>query len=395
MDKKEATPDNMRKIIDYQMINLSAQQTTYPKMVDTNQGWIKYGADNNFPQMLIDLCNQSAINKAIIENKITYILGNGLDDSIDYGKPNEFDTWDNLIEKLARDYTTFGGFFFTVIPSVSGRKVSVYHKDFSRIRIGAVDKYYKPDCYLLASDWQKVSSVKDTVNIQALLTSDLTKLEIGVEYGFMYKDYEPSLPYYPIPSYYSALNYIEADGLLSSFYRNAINNGFTPSVIITIPGNMGEEEKEKFDKDLKASFCGNNGNNGVMVLYGESKDIKPEVVPFQASKNADTYNNVDDIIFQKIISAHRLSSPTLAGISGSGGLGGNANEIINSYVLYNQTVIKKLRRTILDALNPYLKFNNYPQLIIKEIDLKVEIEATQDTQVVNPNNTQVDENPIL
>ena len=124
---------------------------------------------------------------------------------------------------------------------------------------------------------------------------------------------------------------------------------------------------------MTASFAGTNGANSIVVLYGESQDIKPEVTPFTASGNADLYNNVNEVIFQKIISAHRLSSPTLAGISGSGNLSGNASEIINSFILYNYTVIHKLRRKILDTLNIFVINNGYNKLTVKELEVITQI----------------------
>jgi len=111
------------------------------------------------------------------------------------------------------------------------------------------------------------------------------------------------------------------------------------------------------------------------VLWGESQEVKPVVTSYTASNNADLYNNVDEIIFQKIISAHRLTSPTLAGLSGSGNLSGNANEIINSYVLYNHTVIHQLRRKILDTLSIFTINNGYKRLVVEDLDIVKELAA--------------------
>lgn len=97
--------------------------------------------------------------------------------------------------------------------------------------------------------------------------------------------------------------------------------------------------------------------------------MKPQITPFNASANADIYNNVEGIIFQKIVSAHRLSSPTLAGVSGGGNLSGNAAEIIDAYVLYNYTVIAQLRRNILDHLNRFTKINRTSPLVIDDLDV--------------------------
>ncbi len=358
---------------DYTVIKLSDTVKSYPTFTKNTKGWINYDKDNLLPQRIIELNNNSAINKGVLENKVTYICGSGVDNMQYYGQPNPNDTWDKLISKIAKDYVTFGGYCFQVILNENGKSVSLYHTDFSKIRVGKVNDYGVYLSFFLSNDWKKTTGKYAPVEIKAYGCEEPVK---GTPYLFYHKDYEPSLDYYPVPQYYSALNYIEADGLLGKFYRNSINNGFVPSTIITMPSNPSEDQKEQFQNDIQASYSGANGANSIVVLWGESQEVKPVVTSYTASNNADLYNNVDEIIFQKIISAHRLTSPTLAGLSGSGNLSGNANEIINSYVLYDQTVIKTLRRTILDSLNPFVIGNGYKEIQIKELDIIGKIQET-------------------
>lgn len=355
----------------YAVIKLSDTVKSYPTFSKNTKGWINYDRDNLLPQRIIELNNNSAINKAVIENKVTYICGAGVADSEYYGQPNPNCDWDTLIEKLAKDYATFGGFCFQVILNENEKTVSLFHTDFSKIRVGQINDFGVYLSFYLSNDWKKTTGKYAPVEIKAYGSEELSK---GIPYLFYYKDYEPSLDYYPIPQYYSALNYIEAEGLLGKFYRNSINNGFVPSTIITMPSNPTEEQKEQFQKDIEASYTGSNGANSIVVLWGESQEVKPVVTSYTASNNADLYNNVDEIIFQKIISAHRLTSPTLAGLSGSGNLSGNSNEIINSYILYNYTVIHKLRRKILDTLNQFVINNGYKKLEITDLDIVGQIQ---------------------
>jgi hypothetical protein len=365
MKQENANIANTRR--EYSVINLSKETATYPEFRKTNRGWISYGADNLLPRRIIALNNESAINRSIIENKVTYICGAGIGSEQGHaGNPNPQQTWDNLLEQLAKDYVTFGGFCFQVIRNADAKSISLYHTDFSKIRIGETDKYGVPRSYFLSNDWSRTYGRYAPVRIKAYGSESLLQ---GEAYLFYYKDYLPGLDFYPVPDYYSALNYIEADGLLGKFYRNAINNGFTPSVIITMPSNPGEDAKEQFNHDIQQAFTGTNGANSIVVLWGESHDVRPVITPFVAEHNSDVYNNVNDIIFQKIISAHRLTSPTLAGLSGSGNLSGNANEIIHSYTLYNKTVIHNLRRKILNALNPFSVNNGYGKLVVEDLDI--------------------------
>ena len=352
----------------YSVIKLSDAVRSYPTFVRSTRGWINYDRDNLLPQRIIDLNNESAINRAVIENKVTYICGAGLAPDSYYGQPNPTEDWDALIEKVARDYTTFGGFCFQVILNENGTTLSLYHTDFSKVRVGDTDQYGAALSYFISNDWRRTTGRYAPVEIAAYQSQGMHK---GTPYLYYYKDYAPSLDHYPVPHYYSALSYIEADGLLGRFYRNSIHNGFVPSTIITMPSNPSDDEKEQFQADIESSYAGTNGANSIVVLWGESQEVKPVVTSYTASNNADLYNNVDEIIFQKIISAHRLTSPTLAGLSGSGNLSGNANEIINSYMLYSRTVIDKLRRKILDALSIFTVNNGYRPLEVADIEIAV------------------------
>lgn len=368
---KSAMNQTSTNNMQYSVIHLSETVKSYPTFRRNVRGWINYDTDNLLPQRIIELNNESAVNKAVIENKVTYICGAGVDDAAYYGQPNPQDDWDVLIERLAKDYVTFGGFCFQVIANEDGRSVSLYHTDFSKIRVGQTSEFGGYLSFFLSNDWRKTTGKYAPVELKAYGSEQPQK---GEAYLFYHKDYEPSLDYYPVPQYYSALNYIEADGLLGRFYRNSINNGFVPSTIITMPSNPTNAQKEQFQHDIERSYAGANGANSIVVLWGESQEVKPVVTSYTASNNADLYNKVDEIIFQKIISAHRLTSPTLAGLSGSGNLAGNANEIINSYVLYNQTVIQKLRRKILDTLNPFVVANGYTTpLVIRDLDIVSEV----------------------
>ena len=83
-----------------------------------------------------------------------------------------------------------------------------------------------------------------------------------------------------------------------------------------MPSNPADEQKQQFQHDIESSHAGTNGAESIVVPWGESQEVKSVVTSYTASSNADLYNNVDQIIFQKIISAHHLTSPALAGLVG-------------------------------------------------------------------------------
>lgn len=365
------------------VINLSAADASpaYPKLtLNKSGGWVAFGNKNMFPQEIINYNSKSPVNASIIESTVTYICGKGVRDSEVnsekyVGVPNTAESWDDVIEKTAKDYKTFGGFYFQIIVNKGGSTVSVFHQDFSQVRIGQITETGKPVTLRISKDWNKTSGKYKPLELP-VWPGSIDKAEKGVAYIFYHWDYTPGLNFYCVPGYYPALEYIKADGSLATFYNNSIDNDFMPSVVISMPSNPAEAKKEEFQKDMESAFAGAGGKK-IVILWGENNEVKPTITPFNASANADIYNNVEQIVFQKIISAHRLSSPTLAGVSGSGNLSGNAAEIIDAYVLYNYTVVEKLRRKILDKLNIFTRINGTGKLEIEDLDVLPKIRETE------------------
>lgn len=391
--------NEVRDVQPYTIINLSAidESPAFPKVsVNKSSGWVAFGDKNLFPQEIINANSKSPVNASIIESTVTYICGKGVQKGATeaggyVGVPNTSESWDELVEKIAKDYKTFGGFYWQVVVNKGGTTVSLFHQDYSTVRIGQIDEKGHPLTFKISNDWTKTSGKYKPVELEAW--PGMEAAEKGVAYLYHFWDYAPGLLFYSVPGYYQAIEYVKADGTLGVFYNNSIDNGFTPSAILTFASNPSEEKKAAFEKSAREAFCGGRGANSILTVWGESGDIKTNISPFNASNNADVYNNVEGIVFQKIISAHRLSSPTLAGVSGSGNLSGNAAEIIDAYVLYNYTVIEKLRGKILDHLNKFTKINGTAALTIDEMDVIRRINESKNPEsvlTINDSNTPQD-----
>lgn len=388
MDEEKKDPGS------YIVVNLGAvdENPAYPKVsLNKSGGWVVYGAKNLFPQEIVKFNSKSPVNGSIIKSTVTYICGKGVRDSESnkgkfVGVPNTGETWDDLIEKVAIDYKTFGGFYWQVIVNKGGTTISLFHQDFTQVRIGQISETGKPESFRISKDWTKTSGKNKPIELP-VWPGSVSKAQKGVAYMYYHWDYTPGLDFYCVPEYYEAMDYVKADGALGAFYNNSINSGFTPSVVISMPSNPSPEKKEAFQKSMENAFAGSKGASSIVILWGENDSVKPVITPFNASANADIYNNVEGIVFQKIVSAHRLSSPTLAGVSGSGNLSGNAAEIIDAYILYNFTVVEKMRRKILDNLNIFTKINKTAPLIIDELDVIKKIQESEDPTPVLPEAT--------
>lgn len=375
----EETANDEKNLV---VINLAQSDAVpaFPKISLNRSGWVNFGPKNDFPQEIIAHNSKSPVNASIIRSTVTYIMGKGVRDTaanVDkyVGVPNTTEKWDDIIEPIATDYKTFGGFGWQVIVNKGSTTVSLFHQDLSTVRIGKISPTGDPLTYRISNDWKKTQGKNKPLELD--VWPGMKKAKKGVPYIFWHWDYSPGINFYGIPDYFAAMEYIKADGTLGQFYNNSIDNGFTPSVVVKMPSNPSQEKKDVFQKQMEKAFNVAKGGSSVVILWGENNEIRPDIVPFNASANADIYNNIEAIVFQKIISAHRLSSPTLAGVSGSGNLSGNAAEIIDAYVLYNYTVVEKMRRKILDKLNIFTTLNGTAPLVIEDLDVLPKIRETE------------------
>lgn len=342
-----------------------------PKMKIDRQGWVKFGEKNDFPKLLTELVANSPIQSAINDSLVTYVIGKGAKAKIDkkfIGQPNSTTNWTELLEMLATDYAASGSFYFQVILNNDGKSVSLFHQDWTEVRIGEITDTGEPTSFRISKDWTKTSGKNKPLELE-VWPGSISAAKTGVPYMFFYWDYRPGLSLYSLPGYYAANKYIKADGALAEFYDTSIQNGFIVSTVVTMGINPPQEQKDEYERGFRDAFTGPAGATSVVFIWGEDKAVLPTITPFQSTTNADVYNDIQGIVFQQIISANRLASPTLAGISGSGNLSGNAAEIIDAYVLYNATVVNKKRQTLLNQINLFTKINKLAEIAIDDLDI--------------------------
>lgn len=157
---------------------------------------------------------------------------------------------------------------------------------------------------------------------------------------------------------------------VANFHNNNVRNGFVPSAFLTMPDIGSKEQQNEFVDDLKNTYAGTSNSGNIMVAFGTSNSAgdseKPVFTPISTSNNADIYANLQNEIKTQIISGHGLNSPTLAGLVGQGGLGGNASEIKTAVEIFQNMIIPKYRDPVMNQLRNILKINGFDtEIIIK------------------------------
>jgi hypothetical protein len=350
---------------------ISFEMASVPVFAEVLQryDWVYYGLDNLLPQYFIEMYNNCAIHKAVITSKVNQIMGDGV---VSLNNPmatvnliNETETVQEVMRKCAEDFMLFGGFALQIIKARDGSIAEIYHTDFSRIRSGKLNEDDKVDCYYYSPDWKNTKKFPP-VEIKAFGKSEKDPNQL-----YYYKSYIPSMTYYPVPDWSGGQRSIETDIEIKNFYMNNLRKGMMPSLWINYNNGIpGEEEQRTLVRALESQYGGTDNAGTAIISFNESQDQSPVITQIQRNDNDTYYSQITDDITRSILSAHRVSSAELFGISTAGKLGG-ANEITEHSEYFRKMVIQPYQNQMLPVFNKLvsLKYEKPTTFEVKPLSL--------------------------
>ena len=133
------------------------------------------------------------------------------------------------------------------------------------------------------------------------------------------KNYFPGLYYYALPDWISALQFSVGEGEISNLHINNIMNGFLPAVMINFNNGVpAPEERETIEDLVQAKFTGTDNAGRFMLSFNDSVDTKPTIDAIQIDNLHEKFEYVADYAQDRILVAHRITSPLLFGIRTEG-----------------------------------------------------------------------------
>lgn len=370
---------------------MAKPKTAYESYSD-NKEFIKYGDDNAFPFHLIDLQNNSSIHNTCINAIVDGIIGEGLTANIEQSleRANPYESWNEVFKKVSRDYKLFGGFALEVVWSNDGTKIpEVYHIDFSYLRAQKMDHRKMVNGYYLSDEWvmryrdgrisgQQMKNIDDLPYLPVYNPDKATEEPNQIIY---HKPYTPGQQYYPLPDYVGALKVIELDAEVDNFHNNNIKNGLAPSLSITTFTNANDEERRVIEQMLRNQYGGSENAGSLMYIDVDSPENAPIITPIPQNGADDYYYNLNEMTVQKILTAHRITSPMILGIKTSGQLGGRA-ETIDAYLLLLNTVIRPYQESILSVFEQIFDVNYNGMVDLGVQQLKLYNDGEEEVDVV-------------
>jgi hypothetical protein len=342
-----------------------------------SKDYILFGDKNLFPDHLLYLYNKSSVHGAIINNKVKYIIGKGIDCTDPKLKSvNRYsESLNKVLEKSSKDIELFGGFYWQIIYNALGNVQEIIHSPFQELRKSKDGKGYY---HCKNWDWNKHKKTEPV-----FIPNFDPKSPVGTQI-FSYREYRPGASEYPLPGYFSALNDIETDAEISIYNLSVIKNGqFSGKIVSFFNGVPSEEEQDKLEKRWNKKFAGAGNAGKTMLSFNLIAGKEPTISDLSTTDLDKLFDQLSKTTQAKIFAGHEVTSPTLFGIMEPGKLGGR-NEMQDSYEIFKNTYANSKQQNLEEVLSVFLPLLGLP---VQKISPVEPISGAADTS--NPTNDAV------
>ena len=339
---------------DIKLITLTSY-TRPPLMEDKSRDWVMNGRNNEHYNYIIDRNNGSPTNSSINQSYSTLIYGKGLRTS---SGSLGAEHWGRLqtilrpreLRKMVADFQVFGEFSFEVIETKGGELHSLTHIPKQMVIPSIANEKNEIEHYWFSRNWRKYTDVENTpVLFNAYGAARGNSIYVA-------KPYVVGAEYFGAPSYTAALVYAEMEEEIANVQISSIKNGLSAGYIIQIPNgtNYTPEEKEEFERQVKRKLTSSSNASNFIISFND-QEVAIEVTPFPVNANVHKqWETLTTEAKNQIMTAHKVISPSLVGLSSASGFSSVADEMDMSERQTIKRVIKPKQDFILDAIEEVL-----------------------------------------
>jgi hypothetical protein len=364
------------------IVNLASYNR--PKISEDKQkDWVNYGEDNDYYSYLIKLYTESTTNNAIINGVSNMIYGKGLDALDSNTKTNEYAAMRSIIsntclKKVVLDLKLLGEGSFQVLYK-DGNVYKAEHFPRQTLRAEKMNEDGEIEGYYYAPDWTKIKPKDKPQRIAAFGFGNGKEPEIKIV-----KKYVSGYDYYCPVDYQGGLAYAELESEVSDYLINDVQNGFSGTKVVNFNNGIPDREKQmQVKNDVMSKLTGARGEK-VVIAFNNNAESKTTVDDIPLNDAPQHYEYLSNECSNKLIVAHRVTSPLLLGIrTENNGLGSNADEIKTAALLFDNITIKPYQDLITDCIDDILAVNG--------ISLKLYFKTLQPLAFIETDNAVTDE----
>ena len=304
--------------------------------------FIAWGENNNYSQFLWECYSNCTTLQSIINGTADFISGSDVISNIEYFKTEinkKGDTFNDLVQRIAIDYLIFGSFAIQVVRNLGGDVAELYWVDINKLRS---DK--KNEVFYYSDDWGKSYGRVKYITYPKYKANDENATSI-----YYYKG-NKTRSVYGTPIWNAAVKNVQIEQQITDFHLNEINNNFLSSKLISFNNGMPDDNiKAEIERNLNEKFSGSQNAGRMLVSFADSKENAPEVLDLATDDFDKRYETLEKRNANQIFIAFR-AIPQLFGMIVEGS-GFNREEYLQSFELYNNTMVLPIQKNIIDAVD--------------------------------------------
>ena len=347
-------------------------------------GYIPFGQDNLYPELLNQMYYSSPLHGAIVDFKTNAVIGGGY--ALQTEKMSNEDklklyTFEKKIKlgktdkALIQQLIVHNRVYFKLCYNKKGDLYRIENISPEKVRI-ARDKV----TYFLCDDWSARIDVKEIKKYHPTNT-DLEQL-------YCYELMTLGQEWYPLPQYSSALNFAFLSGELSYFAKANIQNSIFPSFAMMFPKRPQSEEEKSMIKQTIDRLKGAANAGKAVAFFANNQDQLPKIESLPTNNNDKLFQEASGLNTEQICFSHTID-PILMGIRTTGALG-SGSDIKQAYIVFEKNVVMPIRKHIEEIINELLliakipgkySINNFQ--IINETIVELEGDTSKTSDALN------------
>ena len=323
--------------------------------VYSSKPYVYWGAENTFPDLLLETLNLSATHAACIQSRIDYCSGSILPEN-DF-KVNKTQTISQILPLIYQDINILGNAAVEVIWKKDRTQgiAGLYHIPAQKLRMGKRESYDDESLYYYYSpDWNR--------NRQSGLIkyTNLDPLNYESRQILWIHNGQPGTEYYSPPYYMSVLNNIRLDHQIGLFHLSNISRNGLAGLWVNFPTGteISQEEQNAILNKIESRFVGAENGGRIMVSFSQGNEEKPEITQLSTSTHDGYYTEMYELNQRTILAGNKVSSGLLVGLPGAAGFSANADELAVASNHFLKTTIQPIQHTVISQLQPVVDLLN-------------------------------------
>jgi hypothetical protein len=373
-------------------LKVGGANLTLPYVNGRNQtnGYIPFGQDNLFPELLNQIFYSSPLHGSIVGYKVNAAVGGGFNIVADRLTPQDKLELYTLERKLnikkvvpavTQQLILHNRVYFKLCFDDKMKLTKIVNLSPEKLRVNLDRKRY-----YICDDWSSRIGVQE-IRRYTPTCRDYEQL-------FVYEVECIGQDFYPLPQYTSALNFAFLSGELSYFAKSNIQNSVFPSFAMMFPKRPQSEEEKNMIRNTIDRLKGAANAGKAVAFFANSQDQLPKIESLPTNGNDKLFQEASQLNTEQICFSHTID-PILMGIRTTGSLG-NGSDIKQAYIIFEKNVVMPLREMVADIFNELLfiakidadfTINNYQ--IINEAIVELEGDPSKTNDALNTLNPTI------